>query len=36
MSMDPKIQNFLYYMNVMLNTVFRLALLATLVLMIVY
>jgi len=36
MNMDPRIQNFLYYMNLILNTIFRLSLLAILVLMMVY
>lgn len=36
MSLDPRIQHFLYYMNLMLNTVFRLSLIAIFVLMIVY
>lgn len=34
--MDPRIQNFLYYMNLILNTIFRLSLLAILVLMMIY
>lgn len=36
MNMDPRIQNFLYYMNLILNTIFRLSLLAILVLMMIY
>ena len=36
MSLDQRIQRFLYGMNLLLNTVFRLALLAILILMIVY
>ncbi len=36
MSIDPRVQHFLYYMNLFMNTLFRLALLAILVLMIVY
>lgn len=36
MNLDPRIQHFLYYMNLALNTVFRLALIAILTLMIVY
>jgi len=36
MSLDQRIQRFLYGMNILLNTVFRLALLAILILMIVY
>lgn len=36
MNLDPRVQYFLYYMNVILNSIFRLSLIVILVLMILY